>query len=230
MIDVLVVCEGRTEQAFVGDVLAPFLAERKHILLGPRIIPTSRRGRGGSLNWDRVIRYLRNTLRERGHTYVTTLFDLYGLVTDFPGRRDAAGLADPIERAAAIESTFAEAVVREAGCRPDRFIPHIQPYEFESLLFSDVGQFARVDPAWRASVENLQHVRKSAASPEHINDGRDTHPSARLQTLLRGKYDKVLHGRAVSALIGVERIRTECRHFGEWLRRLERLPPLREAK
>ena len=120
--------------------------------------------------------------------------------------------------------------MRETGCRPDRFIPHIQPYEFESLLFSDVGRFAQVDPAWQASVESLQDVRASAASPEHINDGRDTHPSARLRALLRGRYDKVLHGRAVSALIGVERIRAECRHFGDWLERLERLPPLREAK
>ena len=68
------------------------------------------------------------------------------------------------------------------------------------------------------------HVRASAASPEHINDGRDAHPSARLRALLHGK---VLHGRAVSALIGVERIRAECRHFGDWLQRLESLPPLR---
>lgn len=227
MTEVLVVCEGQTEQSFVGDVLAPFLAERGYVLSEPRIIPTSRRGRGGALTRDRVIRYVRNTLRERGDTYVTTLFDLYGLVADFPGRRDAAGLADPIERAAAIESTFAEIVVRQTGCRPDRFIPHIQPYEFESLLFSDVGRFAQVDPAWHASVESLQDVRASAASPEHINDGRDTHPSARLRALLHGRYDKVLHGRAVSALIGVERIRAECRHFSDWLQRLESLPPLR---
>ena len=68
MTEVLVVCEGQTEQSFVGDVLAPFLAERGHVLSEPRIIPTSRRGRGGALTRDRVIRYIRNTLRERGDT------------------------------------------------------------------------------------------------------------------------------------------------------------------
>ena len=230
MTQVLVVCEGQTEQSFVGDVLAPFLAEESHVLIGPRMIPTSRRGRGGGLTRDRIMRYFRNTLRERDDAYITTLFDLYGLVGDFPGLSDAAGLADPIERAVAIETAFRQAVVREAGCRPERFIPHVQPYEFESLLFSDVERFAEVEPAWQAFVRGLHAVRESAASPEHINNGRNTHPSARLRTLLRGTYEKVLHGRAVSAQIGVERIRAECRHFGDWLRRIESLPSLREAK
>ena len=178
MTQVLVVCEGQTEQSFVGDVLAPFLAEESHVLIGPRMIPTSRRRRGGGLTRDRIMRYFRNTLRERDDTYITTLFDLYGLVGDFPGLSDADGLADPIERAVAIETAFRQAVVREAGCRPERFIPHVQPYEFESLLFSDVERFAEVEPAWQAFVRGLHAVRESAASPEHINNGRNTHPSA----------------------------------------------------
>lgn len=230
MIDVIVVCEGQTEQAFVGDVLAPFLAERL-ILIQPRLIATSRRGQGGALGHDRVMRYLRNTLRERRDTYVTTLFDLYGLVADFPGLAAAAALTDPIERAVAIEGEFGALVVRVAECRRQRFVPHIQPYEFESLLFSDVGRFAEVEPDWQRYVGSLQDVRESATSPEHINDGRDTHPSARLNTLLHStKYRKVLHGSAVSARIGVERIRAECRHFGEWLQHIEGLPPLRRTE
>ena len=229
MIEVIIVCEGQTEQTFVGDVLAPFLAER-HVIQ-PRIIPTSRRGQGGALSHDRVMRYLRNTLRERGDTYVTTLFDLYGLKTDFPGLAAAAASADPLERAEAIEAGFGEAVVQASRCLPQRFLPHIQPYEFESLLFSDVGRFAEVEPAWLPHVETLQDIRDSVASPEHINDRQDTHPSARLTTLLRSsKYQKVLHGSAVSARIGVERICTECRHFGAWLQRIEILPPLWKAE
>ena len=231
MIDLIVVCEGQTEQSFVGDVLAVFLADQGRVLIDPRIVSTSRRGKGGALTADRIMRYLRNTLRERGDTYVTTLFDLYGLVADFPGRGEAERLGDPIERAVAIEATFHEAVVRKTECRRERFIPHIQPYEFESLLFSDVDRFAEVEPAWQASIEDLQEARDSAASPEHINDGRNTHPSNRLRTLLRGKkYQKVLHGKALSARIGVERMRAECRHFGAWLERIERLAPLRRTE
>lgn len=230
MIDLIVVCEGQTEQSFAGDVLAVFLADQGRVLIDPRIVSTSRRGKGGALTADRVMRYLRNTLRERGDTYVTTLFDLCGLVPDFPGLGEARGLANPIERAVAIEKTFHQTVVRKTECRRERFIPHIQPYEFESLLFSDVDRFAEVEPAWRASIKSLREVRDSAASPEHINDGSNTHPSARLRTLLRGKYRKVLHGKAVATRIGVECMRVECRHFGAWLERIERLAPLRQTE
>ena len=230
MSDVIIVCEGQTEQRFVGDVLAPFLAARS-VLVSPRIIPTSRRGKGGALTRTRVLRYLRNTLRERGDTYVTTLFDLYGLTADFPGYAAAAGLTDPIARAIAIEAEFGRAVVHEAGCRPQRFVPHVQPYEFESLLFSDVARFAEVEPDWQRYVGRLQDARRAAATPEHINDGRNTHPAARLTTLLHSRrYRKVLHGAAVSARIGIGRIRAECRHFRDWLDRVEGLPPLARAE
>lgn len=123
------------------------------------------------------------------------------------------------------------ALFQMAGCRPQRFVPHIQPYEFESLLFSDVARFAEVEPDWQRYIETLRSVRRSAASPEHINDGRNTHPAARLTTLLHSrKYRKVLHGAAVSARIGIECIRAECLHFGEWLDHVEGLPPLARAE
>ena len=221
---VVVVCEGQTEEAFVNRTLAPALATRQ-VLLQPRLVRTSRRSAGGALNRERVLRFLRNTLRQRADVYVTTFFDLYGLSADFPGRSQGAALADPHERAAAVETEFHATVVREVECRPDRFLPHIQPYEFESLLFSDPSRFATVEPEWQPFVGALEEARRSARTPEHVNDGRDTHPSARLaHLLLRPRYDKVRHGTAVSAEIGVDRIRAECRHFDRWLTRLEALP------
>ena len=225
MIEVIVVCEGQTEETFVRNVLATPLADR-NVIVQPRLITTSPSGKGGALSRDRIVRYLRNTLRERGDVYVATLFDLHGLKTDFPGRSDAVRLSDPIERAVAIEGTFHQVVVQEAGCRQDRFLPHIQPYEFEALLFADVTQFAEVNSAWQPAVEVLKAVRQLAQSPEHINDGQDTHPSARLEKGLP-RYQKVLHGSAVAAQIGLDQIRAECRHFGEWLTRIESLQPLR---
>ena len=65
-----------------------------------------------------------------------------------------------------------------------------------------------------------------AISPEHINDGINTHPSARLAKILKPSYDKPFHGSAVAQRIGLERIRAECRHFDAWLTRIERLSPL----
>ncbi len=227
MVEVIVVCEGRAEETFVREVLGAELAHRS-VFLQPRLMTTSPGHRGGALSRDRVVRYLCTTLRERRDVYVTTLFDLYGLPSGFPGQGSSDGKADPIERAASIEQDLHEIVVQSAKCRPDRFLPHIQPHEFESLLFSDVAQFAEVEPDWQSFLGVLRNVQQTAPSPEHINDGQDTHPSARLRQVLGASYQKVLHGAAVSAQIGLERIRAECRHFREWLTRLEELPPLRE--
>ncbi len=217
--------EGQTEQKFVSEVLGPTLADRE-LRLEPRLIPTSRTSRGGALSTDRVLRFLRNTLLQRREVYVTTLFDLYRLPVDFPGSAQAAGIADPVERATAIEIGFAAAVVAQAECEPYRFIPHIQPYEFESLLFSDLTWLPDLEPAWAPFVSRLQRLTAAAASPEHINSGSDTHPSARLTRLLRPRYQKVRHGPTAAQSIGVARIREQCVHFSTWVARIESLRPL----
>jgi hypothetical protein len=225
LIEVIVVGEGQTEETFVRDVLAPAFWGRD-IFLHPRLISTSKRGRGGALSRDRVLSFLRKTLRERDDTYVTTLFDLYALRSDFPGVEDAMTETDPITRCLDVETDFATVVVAESGCRASRFIPHIQPYEFEALLFSDVTQFERVQSEWHRFVPDLLDARNAAQSPEHINDGNETHPSARLEQLLKPSYDKPLHGSRVAERIGIGRIRRECRHFNDWLTGIENLPPL----
>jgi hypothetical protein len=123
VIEVIVVGEGQTEETFVRDVLAPQLTNRD-ISLQPRLIDTSQTGRGGALSFDRVIRFLRNTLRERSGTYVTTFFDLYGLRPDFPGYEAARDKNDPLEKSRTIEDALALAAVEVSGCRADRFVPH----------------------------------------------------------------------------------------------------------
>ncbi len=222
---VIVVCEGETEEAFVNELLYHKLWPQG-VFAEPRLIWTSPVAKGGALSGKRVLLYLRNTLRERRNTYVTTFFDLYSLPRDFPGRTEAPEPVDPLDRAAKIETAFHATVVREAKCLPERFIPHIQPYEFEALLFSDTTGFARAEPGWRTFAGKLAAAREGARSPEHINDGADTHPSARLLNLLRPRYKKVTHGVGVSAKVGIDRMRSECRHFDRWLSHIETLAPL----
>ena len=218
---VIVACEGRTEQEFVAQVLGHAFADRG-VYFDARIVPTSAGARGGALSRQRIFRFLRNALRQRQNVYVTTFFDLYGLPSDFPG--PAVSPTDPLDHAAAVEAELHEEVVRVIECRRDRFLPHIQPYEFEALLFSDTSQFAHEQAEWAGSVPELATARRGAASPEHINDGPSTHPSARLGRL--PGYRKVRDGTAVARRIGLDRMRRECAHFGEWLTRLESLPVL----
>ena len=110
-------------------------------------------------------------------------------------------------------------------CRAERFLPHIQPHEFEALVFTDIEAFVEVEQRWQAFLEPCRQARVAAESPEHINDGSETHPSARLQGF-RPRYIKPLHGVALIERIGLDRIRAECAHFDVWLSRLEALVPL----
>lgn len=225
VITVIAFGEGPTEATFIAEVLAPAFVDRG-IDLEARLIRTSPESKGGALTPHRVLHALRNTLLERGGTYVTTFFDLYGLRRDFYGMQRAHPSRDPLRKCKIIEEALAEAVVRESGCRPERFFPHIQPFEFEALLFSEVSSFGIVTPEWRPYLKELRKARDRSPSPEHINDGRLTHPSARL-TVLKPRYVKPLHGSQIAASIGVATIRSECRHFGEWMTRLESLTPIR---
>lgn len=225
MREVVVVGEGQTKETFVRDVLVAAMADRQIFL--PRLIRTSRAERGGALTWERVRRFLRRMLLERRDTYITTFFDLYGLPSDFPGVMGAAAVHDPLERARAVERAFRAAIVVEAGCREDRFLPHIQPYEFESLLFTDISVLPQLQPEWTTHLEPLIHARQVVPSPEHVNDGATPHPSAPLTATLVPRYEKVLYGAAAVGRIGLDLVRAECAHFGAWLDRLDSLPDLR---
>ena len=219
MTEVVVVCEGRTEEIFTQKVLSPALA-CSQVYVQARLIATSKHSKGGALSRDRVVRYLRKTLMERREIYVTTFFDLYGLPSNFPGQSEAMK-GDPIERAKVIEKRLHEEVIQESKCHPGRFFPHIQPYEFESLLFSDTSKFMEEEPSWRKFSVVLAKARQKVESPEHVNDGDNTHPSARLKKLMSPSYRKVQHGSAISKCIGLDCMRSECCHFDDWVTRLE---------
>lgn len=224
MTTIIIVGEGPTEETFVRDVLTPTFAP-DGLYLEPRLIPTGPGGRGGALTYPRVLRYLCNTLLRRSDTYVTTFFDLYALRSGYPGFAESRRLADPLQRAAALEQQLGQAVVKKADVRADRFVPHIQPYEFEALLFTDVHKLTELEPGWDTFSDTLQAARDAAPSPEHINDGPDTHPFARLESL-RPAYRKTLHGPLAAEHIGLAAIEQACAHFAAWLQRLRTLPPL----
>jgi hypothetical protein len=225
MTAVIIVGEGPTEETFVRDVLKPPLKERG-IYLKAQLIPTSPGFHGGALRRERVLKYLRNTLLQRPDAYVTTFFDLYALEPRFPGCAEASKEPDPLKQAAIIEQSLKAEVLKLAGCREQRFFAHIQPHEFEALLFSRPEALIEVEPEWRPRLSSLQAIRSSVPTPEHINHGAQTCPSARLEALLTPRYRKVLHGATTAGRIGLAGLRKECAHFGNWLTRLEALRPL----
>jgi hypothetical protein len=207
---------------FIKRVVAPALRPLK-LFLKPETLKTSQKASGGAISFDRLKFYSRNGLRQKPDAILTTFFDLYGLDTDFPYYQESKKLPDIYQRATSIESAMHQAIVAQVGCRPDRFIPHIQPYEFEGLLFSDVDALVEVEPNWKDCLRPLQQVRAEFDTPEHINNSFETKPSKRLEDILRPKYKKTRHGPLITESIGLHNIEAECVHFKAWLDRLRAL-------
>ncbi|MBA7689443.1 hypothetical protein ES703_97950 [subsurface metagenome] len=92
-------------------------------------------------------------------------------------------------------------------------------HEFEALLFSDCEAFGRAIGHPELSA-NFQSIRNQFPSPEEIDDSPITAPSKRVEELVKG-YQKPLLGALAIRDIGLDTIRDECPHFGEWLAHLE---------
>ena len=222
-IEVVVFAEGPSDELFLKRVVAPVLHQSR-IFLKPQTLNTSRDSAGGAINFDRLCHNVRNTLRQSGTRYLTTFFDLYALDTSIPGFTERHQFKEPQAKAQHIEAQMHAALVAKLGLRADRLIPYIQPYELEGLFFSNTEALSKAAPGWSAAAEPLRRVRQSFATPEHINDGYETKPSARLNALLTPKYRKTTHAPVIGQHIGLSAIAAECVHFAQWVARLQSLP------
>lgn len=221
MVEVIVFAEGQTEELFIKRVVAPALRPLQ-VFVKPQTLKTSQESRGGAVNFDRLKNNALPTLRQNPRAVLSTFLDLYKLDTTFPAFDESKG--KPLENhLAQLNEALHEAIVAHVGCRPERFIPHIQPHEFEGLLFSDTDALASTEPGWGASACKLAAERAPYATPEHINDGYDTAPSRRLERLLQPKYKKTRHGPLAAERIGLAVMERECPHFHAWMERLRAL-------
>lgn len=224
MVEVIVFSEGQTEEQFIKRVVAPALRHLS-IFIKPQLLTTSRDSRGGDVSLNRLKINARNTLRQQPRAILTTLLDLYGLKTDFPAYEQAMQQQDVYQRCDMLQSALHMEIVDYVECRPERFIAHIQPYEFEGLLFSDVTALASTEPQWSRYLPQLQQVRESFPTPEHINGSYETKPSKRLDDILTPNYHKTRHGPLAAEQVTLARIERECVHFAAWLEKLRSLKP-----
>ena len=216
----VVICEGQTEEAFISQVLAPAFYAQGLQLQGITVSTSSGR-KGGALSYGRLRPAVRNALASATVVAVSTLVDLYKLDTDFPGHAEAMARPHLAARLQALEAAFHADIVTYSGCAPTRFIPHIQPHEFEALLFSDVGALTGMETGWAPALQALSAVRAAVATPEDINQGHATKPSAQLETLLQSPgYRKLRHGPIAAERLGLNRMEQECPHFSGWLAQL----------
>lgn len=223
MIRVHVICEGQTEETFIRNVIAPLLA-RQNIFLTARLIGTSKGHKGGALSYERVRRFVINSLKEDSDVLITTFFDLYALHNQFPDFHKCQEITDVYQKVECLQFAFKEDIVRDNTAFAQRFHPYIQPYEFEGLLFTEIEKLISIEPSWKFATAKLNAVRAAFATPEHINDGFETKPSARLgMHLSNPRYRKSLHGVLAIESIGIDPLLRECKHFQQWYCRLNEL-------
>ncbi|MDR2013835.1 MAG: DUF4276 family protein [Rhodanobacter sp.] len=215
MVAVTVIAEGQTEEQFIKRLIAPAV-RHLGVFVKPQMLQTSPGHRGGAVSYDRLKLYARNELRRDSKVVLSTFLDLYALDSSFPGFSEVE--AKPWEsRLAHLRQALHKAIVEAVGCASERFIPHIQPHEFEGLLFSDTQALAQIELGWRNSEGKLAAVRAGFNTPEHINNSHETAPSKRLEKLLQPGYRKTRHGPLAAERITLTVMERECPHFHAWM-------------
>lgn len=222
MIRVHVICEGQTEEMFVNEVLAETF-RLKDIYLIPALIGKPGH-KGGNVCFERLLTDVENRLLGDRDAWCTTFFDFYGLREHFPGKLEANTKGSMDEKAECLLLAMTNQLQEKLGQNAmRRFIPYIQMYEFEGLLFSNPENLA-TGISQPTLIEPFQKIRNNFETPESINNSVATAPSKRIQQLFNG-YEKPLHGSLAAMEIGLTAIRQECARFNSWLNRLEALQP-----
>jgi len=114
MVRIAISTEGATEHEFCQFILAPYFMNNYNIALFS--IPMN-----GNINLPRIKNEINKLFPK--YDYVTTFYDLYGFA------REGDISADELEQKMA--KLFNNI----------KFIPYIQKYEFETLLFSDSSYY-----------------------------------------------------------------------------------------
>ena len=151
---------------------------------------------------------------------VTTLIDFYGLKTEhgFPMWTESKKNSTINEQLDTLEMAMKNDLNQSIR---HRFIPYIQVYEFEALLFADASIFEH--QFVKSEFFDYDYLQKTLQiNPEEINDGVQTAPSKRLERIIKN-YNKVVYGSLLSQEIGLDKIRSKCPRFNNWISALEHI-------
>ncbi len=210
--------EGETELKFVKNTLANYLFQFS-IDVFSRCVTTSKGFRGGMTSYEKAKRDIHAWLKQNASSEwkFTTMFDLYGLPNDFPGYKEAVKKNDPYEKVKILE----EALKKDIN--DYRFIPYIQLHECEALIFADPEKLRLEFPDKEKAIGKLVTMAQGE-NPELIDGHPDTAPSKRIIKQIKSyEKNKSTAGPSVVESIGILSLKEKCKHFNEWILKLEGL-------
>lgn len=210
-----ITAEGQTEESFVKQTLSTYLGNFNSIA-DVRSVLTSKdkwmEYRGGLLSYSKAKNDILSWMHEdkEKDVYFTTMFDLYGLPTDFPGYTESKIIQNPYEKVGFLESSFGQDI------DDDRFIPYIQLHEFETLLLAKPEELELEYFNHTKAIQNLIEIVQKTGNPELVNDDPENAPSRQIiKHIPEYKNNKVSVGATIAGIIGIDYLKTRCRHFCE---------------
>ena len=233
--NLVIITEGQTETRALPVLLKAHLRG----LGWEPIFPTIGRPgtvKGGARSFTALLEDIKRLARQHEGCHISTFFDYYGLNSDWPGVGEAKAAQNKscLQRVILIEEMLAREVAERISgdiLRAGHFIPYVQPHEFEALLFAlpDEAAFMLSSSRPDVSVDELAGKLKEIAaafdSCEEINDGYETAPSKRLNSLnvyRKGKSSNA-HAWQIFQRGNLKAVRQNCPHFSAWLSKLETL-------
>lgn len=219
-----IIVEGETEERFVNNTLIPYLGNFS-IVSSVRKVESGRKKskifRGGLFNYEKAKGDISKWMREdqNPEVYFTTMFDLYALPENFPGQTLANNMKDPYAKIDYLESEFGK------DLSDRRFIPYIQLHEFEALLFVQPVQLGKILFEAQNCISELEKIKDEFdGNPELIDEGKTTAPSKRIINIIPAyKSQKPTAGAVAAGNTGIPLLKERCRHFREWVTKLESL-------
>ncbi|MDX2267892.1 MAG: DUF4276 family protein [Bryobacter sp.] len=215
MVQVYIVVEGETELEFVKSLLNPEFFSSQNAYGNPvRLGLTG--GRCGGVSFKRVREHLQSLTAQhkRKGVAITTMIDLYGRDGAWPREEEANAKVDPYHRVQVLEEGMTQSI------QATNFIPYLQLHEFEALLLAEPTKLLDYYPHRESDIEKLVSLVQQKGNCELINSTPNGAPSKRIQEVIP-EYNKVVGGNSTALNIGLKTLRERCRHFREWLEKLE---------
>lgn len=199
------IIEGYTEEKFIKFALIPYLKYKTNNELYYNYLNLN-----GKIKLTQLRNCIKNSIAQ--YDYVTTFIDLAGSRTiKFDNYEQVMNQNIPSsEKACLLEQQLTDSI----SLSQNKFIAHIQPYEFEALCFADLDGLARTDPKIAKHIFKIKQESKGYLNAESINN-REL-PATRLV-----KYGYVKQSTTFANYCNIDKIRKGCPHFSNWLLRLE---------